>query len=122
MQTYENDGQRCDGMPGNAFNDVRLTQWLTANRGIVFNDRAGTVLAQWSGTTNMTGVFYITGDVSGLNVTGMNLSVPKSAGGNQFIPAAFSLAMNFKRNQRFRTSPRNAMAICRTRTATMSAA
>jgi hypothetical protein len=99
MQTYENAGQTIVGKPGNAFNDVRLTQWLAANRGIVFNKSEGTVLAQWSGTTNATGLFYITGDVSGLNVTGMNMYVPKTAGGNDFIPAAFSLGLNFKRNQ-----------------------
>jgi hypothetical protein len=98
-QTYENAGVACNGMPGNAFNDVRLTQWLAANRGIVFSKSDGAVMSQWSGTTNMTGVFYITGDVTGLYVTGMNMSVPKTAGGHQFIPAAFSLSMNFKRNQ-----------------------
>jgi hypothetical protein len=99
MQTYDNAGQTSTGMPGNAFNDIRLTQWLAANRDIVFSKADGAVMAQWSGTTNMTGVFYITGDVNNVNFTGMNMYVAKTAGGSQFMPAAFSLAMNFKRGQ-----------------------
>lgn len=99
MQTYENHGKTIPGKPGNAFNDLRLTQWLTANREIVFSKADGAVMAQWSGTTNATAVFYITGDVDKLNVTGMHLYVPPAAGGHEFMPAAFTLSTNFRRNQ-----------------------
>jgi hypothetical protein len=97
---YENNGQVAAGTkPGNAFNDVRLTQWLAANRAIVFDNKAGSVASQWSGTTNACAVFYITGDSSNLSVTGMQMYVPKTAAGDHFIPVAFSLGVNYKRSQ-----------------------
>jgi hypothetical protein len=92
---YTTNGQFNDGKAGNAFNDVTLTTWLAKNRAIDF----GSAHSQWSGTTNACAVFYITGDSSAVNVTGMHLGVPAAAGGDHFIPVAFSLGMNFKADQ-----------------------
>lgn len=97
---YTNNGSLVAGSkPANAFNDLRLTPWLAANRAIVFDKRAGNVNSQWTGTTNACAVFFITGDSSDLHVTGMRLYVPKTAGGERFIPVAFSLGVNYRRNQ-----------------------
>ena len=96
--TYENEGQTGIGKPGNMFNDVRLTHWLTTNRGIVFDPVHG-VNAEWSGSTNACAVFFLTGDTSNVSVTGMQLFVPAGAKGSQFIPVAFTLSMNFKSEQ-----------------------
>jgi hypothetical protein len=96
---YTNDGQFNDGLAGNAFNDVRLTQWLAANRGIVFDDTQGSVHSLWSGTTNACALFFISGDAANVYVQGMHLYVPAGAGGDRFIPVAFAIGVNFKRNQ-----------------------
>lgn len=82
--------------PAMAFNDSRLTPWLVAHRSIAFDHG---VSAVWVGPSNTSAVFFITGDVSNLHVTGMNMHVPAAAGGNHFIPMAFSLSRNFKANQ-----------------------
>ncbi len=94
--SYENNGQVLPVKPGNAFNDLRLTQWLATNRAIVFQ---GNAKATWTGTTNACAVLFLTGDTSNVSVTGMHLYVPAAAGGNQFIPVAFTLGTNFKSNQ-----------------------
>jgi hypothetical protein len=98
---YENNGQAAAtaDKPGNAFNDLRLTQWLTSNKAINFDRSRGTIMSPWGGTTNSCAVFYLTGDTSNVSVTGMQLYVPKTAGGNRFIPVAFALTSNFKRAQ-----------------------
>jgi hypothetical protein len=96
---FSTNGQFNDGLAGNAFNDSRLTPWLAANRGIVFDRRAGSVNSFWTGTTNACAVFYISGDSANVEVQGLHLYVPASAGGNRFIPVAFTLGMNYRRNQ-----------------------
>jgi hypothetical protein len=100
---YELDGKFVAGaglgQPAAAFNDSILTQWLATNRGVVFNETQGWVKSIWVGGVNLSAVFYITGSTSNLVVTGMNLGVPKSAGGNEFIPMAFSLSPNWTSNQ-----------------------
>jgi hypothetical protein len=97
---YVQNGQFVSGEnPGNAFNDLRLTPWLTTNRAIVFDKSQGNVAARWSGTTNACAMFYLTGSVTGLSVTGMQVSVPTTAGGNQFVPVVFSMSPNYKSNQ-----------------------
>ena len=96
--TFENNGQTSVGKPGNMFNDVRLTDWLAANRAIVF-DAVNGVNSQWAGTTNACAVFLLTGDTSNVSVTGMQLYVPTAATGSQFIPVAFTLSMNYKSSQ-----------------------
>jgi hypothetical protein len=88
-----------DDPPGGGFNDVRLTQWLTQNRGIVFDPSKGRVGAHWVGPTNTSSIFYIIGSTSQVTVSGMNLFVPPSAGGNQFIPMCFSMTMGYLSNQ-----------------------
>jgi hypothetical protein len=85
--------------PAGAFNDLTITQWLAANKGVVFNETQGWVKAIWVGGVNPSAVFFITGDTSNLVVTGMNLYVPKTAGGDHFMPMAFSLSPNWKSNQ-----------------------
>jgi hypothetical protein len=97
---YEQDGQfiKLTGyaQPSMAFNDYRLTPWLAAHRSIVFPHGVTSV---WVGATNTSAVFFVTGDVANLNVTGMTLYAPATAGGNRFIPMAFSLSQNYKANQ-----------------------
>jgi hypothetical protein len=96
---FEDNGQFNNGKAGNAFNDVRLTQWLAANKAIIFDRSRGNVNSQWTGTTNACAVFFITGDSSYVNVSGMHLYVPANVGGDRFIPVAFALGVNFKRSQ-----------------------
>lgn len=86
--------------PANAFNDLRLTAWLAANRGVVFDRSHGNVNSFWTGATNPCAVFFITGDTANIQVTGLHLYVPAAAGGERFIPVAFTLGANVKRNQR----------------------
>ena len=82
--------------PAQAFNNLTLTPWLTAHRHIVFQHG---VTSEWAGPTNTSAIFYVIGDVANLQVTGMSLYVPATAGGNSFIPVVFSLTQNFKANQ-----------------------
>ena len=96
---YEYNGQFNAGKAGNAFNDIRLTQWLTANKAIVFDRSRGSVNSPWAGTSNACAVFFITGDSSNVAVTGLQLYVPAKAGGDHFIPVAFAVGINFKRSQ-----------------------
>ena len=96
---YEQNGQLVKkagyAQPATAFNDQTLTPWLTAHRGITF--RAAS--AVWVGPTNTSALFYLTGDVSRLQVTRLRLHVPPAAGGDRFIPMAVSFSKNFKSNQ-----------------------
>jgi hypothetical protein len=100
---YEQNGQltRKAGyaQPAVAFSDGTLTRWLTENRAITFDRSQGHVSSVWVGPTNTSAVFFITGDVGNLRVTGMKLYVPATAGGDRFIPMAFSLTQNFKARQ-----------------------
>jgi hypothetical protein len=97
---FTNNGGFVKGpKPANAFNDMRLSSWLAANRGIVFDKSQGSVNSAWTGTTNFCAVFFITGDSSNIRMTGMRMYVPAAAGGERFIPVAFSLGLNFRSNQ-----------------------
>jgi hypothetical protein len=96
---YTTNGQFNSGKAGNAFNDTTLTQWLAKNRGITFGSASGTVHSHWAGTTNACAVFFITGDSSFVNITGLHLGVPAAAGGDHFVPVGFALGMNFKADQ-----------------------
>jgi hypothetical protein len=102
------DGYLLDGkfvraagslQPAGAFNDITLTGWLQAHRDIVFNEEHGFVKAVWVGGVNLSAVFYITGNSNNVVVSGMNLSVPASAGGSEFMPMAFSLSENWMSEQ-----------------------
>jgi hypothetical protein len=81
--------------PAGAFNDLVLTQWLTANRSIAFNETQGWVKSIWVGGVNPSAVFFITGDSSNVVFTGLKLYVPSTAGGNHFMPMASTPYSNF---------------------------
>ena len=102
--SYEVEGARLvsDGNApaSTAFTNQTITAWLTAHRGIKFDSTDGSVFSIWAGPTNTSAVFFLTGDTGNVWVTGMQLSVPKAAGGDRFIPMAFSLTANYKSNQR----------------------
>jgi hypothetical protein len=85
--------------PAGAFNDIVLTQWLTTNRSITFDQTKGYVKANWVGPADTAAVFYITGDSTSVVFTGLRLYVPPSAGADRFMPTAFSLSVNWKSSQ-----------------------
>ena len=97
---FTNNGAFVKGpKPANSFNDVRLKNWLADNRAIVFDKSQGNATPPWTGATNACAVFFFSGDSSNIRVTGMRMYVPAAAGGDRFIPVAFSLGANVKRNQ-----------------------
>ncbi len=85
--------------PANAFNDMRITPWLAANRGITFDRSQGSVNSIWVGPTNVSALFFITGDAADVNVTGMRVYAPAAAGAERFAPMVFSLSKNYKSRQ-----------------------
>jgi len=85
--------------PAGAFNDLRITPWLTANRAITFDRNQGNVSSIWADPTNTSALFFIIGDTFNVTVTGMRVSVPATAGGDKFVPMVFSLTKNYKSNQ-----------------------
>ena len=85
--------------PAAAFNDTHITSWLANNRGIKFDQTLGHVTSVWVGPTNTSSLFFISGDVARLRVTGMRLHVPADAGAEHFIPMAFSFGHNYKSRQ-----------------------
>jgi hypothetical protein len=85
--------------PAAGFNDVVLTNWLENNRGIKFDASQGWIKSIWVGGINPAAVFFITGDSSKVVISGMNIRVPAAAGGNGFMPVAFSTSANWKSNQ-----------------------
>jgi hypothetical protein len=96
---YEQNGQLVKksgyAQPAATFNDQTLAAWLTTHRNITFRGASPI----WVGPANTSTVFYLTGDVSGLRVMGLKLHVPPQAGGDHFIPMAFSFSKNYKSNQ-----------------------
>jgi hypothetical protein len=97
---YVDNGQVVPGLQaGYAFNNLTMTKWLAANRGITFDSRQGYSTALWAGPTNQCAMFYLSGDTSKITVTGMQVAVPESAGGNSFVPVVFSFNGNYKSNQ-----------------------
>ena len=100
---YENSGafvaSTANAPAAGAFNDGPLTKWLAENRGVTFERTQGATHAIWTGPTNMSAVFFITGDTSHVTVTGMRLYAPASAPGDRFVPMAFSLSANYTSNQ-----------------------
>jgi hypothetical protein len=83
------------------WNDLELTPWLEAHRGIKFE---GTAKASWSGATNICAVFFFTGDTSNVTIAGMSVSVPTSTGASGFVPVVFQFSPNVKSNQTFSPS------------------
>ena len=101
---YDRDGEHIlsnGNVPASCeFTNQRITQWLTAHRGITFDEKAGSVFSIWVGPTNTSAVFYVTGDSGNITISGMQMTVPKTAGGNRFIPMAFSFSANYKSDQK----------------------
>ena len=81
------------------WNDVSMTSWLSAHRGIVFDKSQGNVASRWVGPTNACAIFYVGGDTYNVTITGLNVHVPTTAGGDHFVPVVFSLSPNWKSNQ-----------------------
>jgi len=81
--------------PAFAFNGV-VAQWLTKNRGLQFSRGA---TAQWHGPSNLTAIFYMIGSSSDVIFNHFRMFVPKSSGGHQFIPMAFTALVEFNSNQ-----------------------
>jgi hypothetical protein len=97
--TFEKVTTGAAAQPSGAFNNLRMTPWLTANRAITFDHSQGDVTSTWPGPTNTSAVFYIAGDTSDLTVTGLKVYVPATAGGDRFVPMVFSMIMDYKSNQ-----------------------
>jgi hypothetical protein len=85
--------------PAHAFNDIVLTAWLSANRSVEFDKSRGSVTPMWGGPVAAAAVFFITGKTAVVNISGLNLYVPADAGGNKFMPMAFSFSENWNSNQ-----------------------
>jgi hypothetical protein len=85
--------------PAEGFNDIVLTNWLADNRGITFDETQGWIKSIWVGGVNPAAVFFITGDSSDVRIVGLNLYVPATAGGDAFMPMAFSASANWLSNQ-----------------------
>jgi hypothetical protein len=85
--------------PAEGFNDVVLTNWLASNRAINFDESQGWIKSIWVGGVNPAAVFFITGASTNVVFKGLNLYAPATAGGNQFIPMAFSSSANWRSNQ-----------------------
>ena len=85
--------------PAAAFNDIVLTNWLSAHRSVNFNETKGWIKSIWVGGVNPAAVFFITGQTSVVNISGLNLYVPANVGGNKFMPMAFSFSANWTSNQ-----------------------
>ncbi len=81
--------------PSGIANDVTITRWLTANRGVIFQKRT----AVWASPTNTSAIFYITGSASRVVVKDMKVFAPESAPGSQFAPTVFVSVANWKPHQ-----------------------
>ena len=80
--------------PAGAFNNFIITSWLRANRGITFKSAT----ALWRGGMIPMATVLLSGDTFNVNVTGMHLYAPATAGADKYVPLAFGLAANFKSN------------------------
>lgn len=101
---YDLNGARVvassgSAQPAAAFNDIVLTNWLSTHRAVNFNESKGWIKSIWVGGVNPAAVFFITGQTSVVNISGLNLYVPPNAGGNKFMPMAFSFSANWTSNQ-----------------------
>jgi hypothetical protein len=81
--------------PSAVANDVTITQWLAANRGVIFQKRT----AVWASPTNMSAIFYITGSASRVVVKDMKVFAPETAPGSQFAPTVFASVANWRPRQ-----------------------
>lgn len=114
--SYDNDSKTvstgANAPPAGAFSDLRLSAWLTANRGVQFDGSQGHVASLWAGPTNVSAVFFLVGDTSNVRVTGMRVYAPANANGERFVPMVFSFSANYKSNQRVTAAtPRTAQFV-----------
>lgn len=97
---YENKGQFYAGPnPGGAFNDMRLTPWLAANRAVSFDRSKGASNALWNGWTNICGIFYMSGQTQDITFNGMKVYAPANANADHFIPVVFTTNADWKSRQ-----------------------
>ncbi len=76
---------------GGEFNNAILTPWMAKNRRVVMSN--GHDL--WSGTTNSTAIFFLTGDDSGIEVRDMAVSTADAAHPAHYVPMVFSFTTGF---------------------------
>lgn len=87
------------------FNDTTLKSWMANNRGITFLSTN----PPWAGPTSNMALFQVRGDTSNVNVKGMRVGVPATAGGHQYVPVVFSFISSVRSGLAFsRSSPNNA--------------
>jgi hypothetical protein len=79
----------------NGFNDITLRNWLINNRGVSFGASSN---PYWTGITDAAAVFHFRGTTSNVEIRGMKLVVPATAGGHQFITTAFSFNVGHRDN------------------------
>ena len=84
--------------PASNFNDRTMTPWLTASKGVNFDQSKGRITAQWANPTNTSAMFYLTGSASNIEIVGMRLFVPEDAGADRFIPVCFQSSNNYNSN------------------------
>ena len=82
--------------PSTYFSDTVLTRWLEANRNINFT---WPMRAVWSGATDDSTIFYLTGSTSDIDVEDMSVWVPKTAGADRYAPEVFALITGQTSNQ-----------------------
>jgi hypothetical protein len=82
--------------PSTYFSDTVLTRWLEANRNINFTRP---MRAVWSGATDDSTIFYLTGSTSDIDVEDMSVWVPKTAGADRYAPEVFALITGQTSNQ-----------------------
>jgi hypothetical protein len=78
----------------NGFNDMTLRYWLINNRGITFDQSN----PYWSGPIDAAAVFFFRGTTSNVEINGLKLGVPVTAGGHRYIPTAFSFNIGPRNN------------------------
>ena len=65
----------------------------------MFSQAYGWVQSLQSPPANVSAVFFISGDTSNVAFLGLTLRAPATAGGDAFIPMAFSMSANWKSSQ-----------------------
>lgn len=85
--------------PAGAFNDQRLTPWLTQHRGIVFDHSQGWITARWWGGADPSAIFFFDGSSSRITIRGLRLFVSTATGAEGFIPMCFAFEVDFRSNQ-----------------------
>jgi hypothetical protein len=90
---------RSGASPAGAFNDSVLTPWLATHRNLVFEAPGQRAKSIWSGPTKFSAIFFLLGDTSDVEITGLRLLVPPAAKGSHFIPVGISAQPGYKSGQ-----------------------